>query len=155
MKKIGITLFLLVLLWNPTSIQAVSIDSSSITGVEQQEIGKEFTLDFRINLADMNMYTYDTTGVIIVQYEILFNDDVFILTEIEGMSGWDSKVYKENGRYFVYSEVGANIANHCIDNLAFCGNVLQTRLKFFVKDTNFPTSDIKMGEIQLAIIQLK
>ncbi len=155
MKKIGITLFLLVLLWNPTSIQAVSIDSSSITGVEQQAIGKEFTLDFRINLADMDMYTYDTTGVIIVQYEILFNDDVFILTEIEGMSGWDNKVYKENGRYFVYSEVGANIANHCIDNLAFCGNVLQTRLKFFVKDTTFPTSDIKMGEIQLAIIQLK
>ncbi len=154
MKKVTIILLLLVITLIPFNVNAASIKSTSVTGANEKTVGEEFYLSFAINFSDIKKGTTNGLGIWLIVYEIDFDDTVFTVTNISS-SNFDSAVFKENGKYYVLSEVSTSNSsqNKCADGVLYCADYLAT-LKFFVKDTDKESSIIKMGKIEAGLFDM-
>jgi len=155
MKRIG--LFILLFLGLFLNVEATSVKEKWISGLNEVKTGNEISLGFYMTFDDVKRNTVDTNGVLLVVYELIFDDDVFTVTSISSETNeWDSSIYIEDGKYYVLSTVSDDnpLKNKCIDNVLFCGNYNAT-IKFYVKDTDKKTSSIKIGETQVGMFKIK
>jgi len=154
MKRIG--LFILLFLGLFLNVEATSVKEKWISGLNEVKTGNEISLGFYMTFDDVKRNTVDTNGVLLVVYELIFDDDVFTVTSISSETNeWDSSIYIEDGKYYVLSTVSDDnpLKNKCIDNVLFCGNYNAT-IKFYVKDTDKKTSSIKIGETQVGMFKI-
>ena len=82
MKKIKyVVLFILLF---PFSIKATtSISGAFIDGNNIVKVGKEYSQGFRIQFSDLKKNTTDTLGIWIAGFELVYDEDVFIIESIE------------------------------------------------------------------------
>lgn len=151
MKKI--IFIVLSLFFIPITIKAITpeIQSTWITGIDEYNTGETASLEFGIRFNGLYKSDSSGLGVISVGYELVFDDTVFVVSDIES-SEWDSVVYKEDGKYYVISTISENsiLSNRCADGISYCESY-HAIVKFYIKDTNKTISDIKMGEVAVGL----
>lgn len=151
MKKI--IFVILSLFFMPIVINATTpeIQSTWISGIDEYTTGQTASLEFGVRFNGLYKSDSSGLGVVSVGYELIFDDTVFIVSDVES-SEWDSVVYKEDGKYFVISTISenSNLYNRCADGISYCEDY-HAFVKFYIKDTDKTTSDIKMGEIAVAL----
>lgn len=154
MKK-NLIVLVLVLIFIPLQVNAVSIKDTAIMGRDEVNIGTEFSLSFRISFDGIRKGDPDSLGLAAVSHELIYDDSVFTITDITSNGYWDSTLYKENGKYYIVSQVGENNAdqNKCVDKVLYCADYLVT-VNFFVRNTDKTNSDIKIGEIEVGLLNM-
>lgn len=158
MKKIVVIVFLLLFFMLPINVGATEltpkIEYAWITGTNVKTVGEELSLGFGVKLSGIQKGNADSMGMLVVSFELMFDDTVFTVTGIES-SDWDSVVASEDGSYYVVSQVADRnpYQNKCIDGITFCADYYVT-IKFFVNDTDKTSSDIKMGELAVGLSEM-
>lgn len=154
MKKIA---FLLSILLFPLIINAstASIKSISIMGTDAASVGSEFSESFKVNFLNIKKGTDDTLGIWLVGFEIVYDEDAFIIESISSDGNvWASTVYKQNGKTYVISQFNNDpYHNVCSDGILYCADYIVT-LKFYVKDTTKTSSTIKMRDVEAGVFQV-
>lgn len=153
MKKIVYMIFLFLIVSVPFNVDAVSIKNSSVLGVSEKKVGEEVSMLFKIEFSDIDKSNPKSLGIWLVGYELIFDDTVFSVVDISS-SDWVSNVYKENGKYYVLSEVGPDSKNLCMNGAVFCDDYFVT-VDFFIKDTDKASSTIKMGDIEVGLLDMQ
>ena len=154
MKKYVITILLFMIMLIPLNIRAASIRDTSISGTTIATTGTEYSIFFNISFSDIQKGSADSLGILLVGYELTFDEDVFIITGVSS-NEWDSIVYKEDGKYYILSEVGENdpFKNKCADGILYCSDY-GVLINFYVKDTDKTSTQIKMNEIEVALLEM-
>ena len=152
MKKYIIYIFMLMIILTPLKIYAAEIVNSEITGVTEKSIGEEFILDFKVDINDLEKNK--TLGIWIAGFELIFDDELLVLSDISS-EDFNSYIYKEDGKYYVISEVleNSNSDNMCSNKVLYCGNY-QVSIKFYIKNTELNETSIKMGEIEIGLLDM-
>lgn len=153
MKKVVYIIFLLFVIIIPFNVGAVSIKNSSVLGVTEKKPGETLSMLFKIEFSDIDKSNPKSLGVWLVGYELIFDDTVFSVTNIAS-ADWTSNVYKENGKYYVLSEVAPSARNMCMNGAVFCDDYFVT-INFFIKDTTKASSTIKMGDIEVGLLDMQ
>lgn len=153
MKKVAYIIFLFLIMILPFKVGAASIKDSSVLGVSEKKVGEEVSILFKIEFSDIDKNNPKSLGIWLVGYELIFDDTVFSVTDISS-SDWVSNVYKENGKYYVLSEVGPDAKNLCVNGAVFCDDYFVT-VDFFIKDTDKASSTIKMGDIEIGLLDMQ
>lgn len=153
MKKRSIILFLLLIMFIPLNVGAVSVRDTAVMGVNEKKVGETVSMLFKIEFSDISKTNPNSLGIWLVGYELIFDDTVFSVTDISS-SDWVSNVYKEDGKYYVLSEVGPDAKNMCMNGAVFCDDYFVT-IEFFIKDTTKTSSTIKMGDIEVGLLDMK
>lgn len=153
MKKIVVIIFVLLIMFIPRNVNAVSITDSSVLGVSDKKVGETVSILFKIKFSDLDKKNPNSLGIWLVGYELIFDDTVFSVTNISS-SDWLSSVYKENGKYYVYSEVGPDAVNMCMNGAVYCDDYFVT-IDFYIKDTVKTSSKIEMGDIEVGLLDMK
>ncbi len=150
MKKILISI-IAIMFFVPIKVNALAITNTRVEGTNEATIGGEFGLSFHVSYDEVKKGTDNTYGVWLVAYEIEFDDSVFMISSVKS-NIWDTIIYKEDGKYYVLSEIGeANPdKNKCVDNILYCSEYYVV-VNFFVKDTTVTSSTIKMGEVDVEV----
>ena len=152
MKKKIIYIFILFLILMPIKIFAAEMVDTEITGVTEKNIGEEFILDFKVNLTEFDKSK--TLGIWIAGFELIFDDQLLVLSDVSS-EDFDSYIYKEDDKYYVISEVleNNNSDNMCSNKILYCGNY-QVSVKFYIKNTELTETSIKMGEIEIGLLDM-
>lgn len=153
MKRVVYIIFLLLVMFIPFNVGAVSIKDSSVMGVSEKKVGETVSMLFKIEFSDIDNSNPKSLGIWLVGYELIFDDTVFSVVDISS-SDWVSNVYKENGKYYVLSEVGPDARNMCMNGAVFCDDYFVT-IDFFIKDTDKDSSTIKMGDIEVGLLDMQ
>jgi len=148
-----IILVLLFIIFIPFNVGAVSVRDTAVMGVNEKKVGETVSVLFKMEFSDISKTKPDSLGIWIVGYELIFDDTVFSVVDISS-SDWVSDVYKENGKYYVLSEVGPDAKNLCMNGAVFCGDYFVT-IDFFIKDTAKTSSIIKMGDIEVGLLDMQ
>lgn len=146
--------FIVAFLLIPFNIYAAEISSTSISGMTEKTIGEELSLSFGINFSGIQKGNNSSVGIWIVGFEISFDEDVFVVTGISS-TDFESIVYKEDGKYYVLSEVIENGPSHnnCSNGVLYCADYLTT-IQFFVKNTSVTSSTIKMQQVEVGLLDM-
>lgn len=148
MKKF---LVFLTILFLPTIVSAAEISSTSITGPEEGIVGKEISLSFNLQFADLPKGDDKTLGIWIIGFKLDYDTEVLVPTNISS-NGFDSAIAQENG-YYAVSIAKENSTNSCAMGQLYCGNYSAT-IKFYIKDTVLPSTEVKMSEIEVDLLDM-
>ncbi len=154
MKKIVIFVFLIFFML-PSSVLALSIKNTSLTGANQAVMNKEVTLTFAANFVDLDIDS--TNGILAVDYEINFDDSVFDITRFSSDNGnWESQLVKQDGKYYIVSIVDTNDpgSNQCNNMPLHCGDY-QVNITFTVKECDRSVSSIGIGTFEVIAFDSK
>ena len=149
MKKIKylfvLILTVLIIPFN-TKATSASIDDIVIEGMDTVSVGTSFSQAFKINFSNIKKGTLDTLGIWTVAFELDYDEDVFIVEDIyDNGKVWKSNIYKDGNKKYVISQYNNSVFNvdACVDKVLYCADYLIS-IKFYVKDTDKKTSEIKM-----------
>ncbi len=128
-------------------VMAVQITDVKMTAKNNTvKVGEKVSVIVTINYSDVMKGVNSGYGVKEILYELKFDDNIFVPTEIS-TSGFDSAVIKYDGAYYGYSEVASgNDGNKCYDNILYCASYKAT-ITFFVKATEATTASISLGDV--------
>lgn len=145
---------LILILLKINNVTAVSISNTTITGMNSKNVGETLSLSFTINFNGIENVNENSLGIWLVGYEIIFDKEVFGITDISSPD-FDSTIYMQDGKYYVLSEVDedATSKNMCSNGVLYCGDYLAT-IGFFIKNTEKTSSTIKMGEIEVGLLDM-
>ena len=152
MKKFFLCILFIILI--PLNINAVSVTTTEIMGMEEKTIGEKLSLSFKVSYDGLHKGQDNSFGLWYVNYELIFDDSILDITGISSNT-WDSVVYKENGKYYVLSEIGEDdpSKNKCADGILYCADYIVT-LEFYVKETTKDSTTIKMGNIETGVFDI-
>ena len=149
-----VLLFLMCLGLFMPNVYAAKISNTRIGGLDSVKVGKGITIPFYINLSGVSMTDVNSYGILAVGFEIIFDDDVFSITNVTS-KGFSSNVYTEDGEYAIISAVNVlDTYNKCVDGYLYCGEY-EVDVTFYAGDTDLESSVIKMGDIMVSGYQLK
>lgn len=152
MKKIFLLIYISLMMFIPINVYAIEIVNTQITGTTEKSIGEEFIIDYKINFDEIEKNR--TTGIWLLQYEIIFDKDLLLISEITS-DDFETYIYKENDKYYVISEVieNENGKNICTNGILHCGNY-QSKIKFYIKNTEATETAIKIKDVQVALLDI-
>ena len=136
----------------PLSVKAEipSVRETIIEGSSEAKVGDTIPISFRINFTTNE--TWDTsTGVYLFLFEINYDTDVFIPSNIEN-SFFNTTLFQSDNKYYVYGEMRAQVGTGCASQYTYCGDILTT-ISFYVKNTNVENTLISMGEVEIAFVK--
>jgi len=156
MKKNVVGIILVLFLFIPIDIFAneVSITDPRLSSIGEVSPGEEFSVSFFVSFSGIKKGDPDSLGVAVVDYELIYDDTVFIVTDITSDT-WVSTGYKENGQYRILSMIGDEdpFHNKCIDGVLFCADY-GVKIHFYVKETDKESSQIKVGDITAGLLKM-
>lgn len=159
MKKIKylfvLILTVLIIPFN-TKATSASIDDIVIEGMDTVSVGTSFSQAFKINFSNIKKGTLDTLGIWTVAFELDYDEDVFIVEDIyDNGKVWKSNIYKDGNKKYVISQFNNSVFNvdACVDKVLYCADYLIS-IKFYVKDTDKKTSEIKMKNSGAIVYQV-
>ncbi len=148
MKKIFTTLILFFIL--TLNVKAINVDDCilSANGVKNAGDTLEASVSIKISGLDPNSTTSD--GILIVGYEIDYDESLLTLTEVNAKPVFNSLIETEDNEKVIISHVqsGLTTSNTCYDNVLFCGNYYAT-LKFKVGNPNVSNTKIAIKNITI------
>ncbi|MCI8778513.1 MAG: cadherin-like beta sandwich domain-containing protein [Bacilli bacterium] len=152
MKRNIVSILLLLFILIPFKVKAISIQEAKINGPEEVKIGEEIVLTFNINFANHNAQNTNELGLMLVTYELLFDDEDLIVTSVTS-SDWDSEVYQEEGKYYIISQIADNPTsqNKCSDYILHCGNY-EVNVKFFAKNTESSVTNVGVKDVEAGLL---
>ena len=150
MKKIIFIILLLLII--PFKVNAASIYYANVTGPTNAKIGNEISEVFMITIDGVKQNDKNSPGVVAVVFELNFDDLVLTPTGINS-NGWTSElIYDQSSKkYYVQSTIGFHPEYVCSDGILNCGKYKVT-IEFMVNETNKETTTIKIGEIQVGLL---
>lgn len=154
MIKRFIFLLIFIVVLFPINVNAASIKSTQISGNGSTKVGNEYFASFNVNFSGIEKGNTNSLGIFMLLYELDFDDSVFTITGVDSTE-WDSTIYKEDGKYYILSVVGENdpYKNKCVDGILHCGDYKVT-FKFFVNDTSKTNTEIKVSELEGAMLNM-
>ena len=142
-----------IVLLIPNNVLAAKIASSRIGSIDSATIGKKISVPFYIDLSGVDKTSNSSYGIFMAGFELIFDDDILSIVDIKS-TGFDSKVYTENGEYAVISTINNDSTeNTCVDNILYCGEY-EVVITFIATDTNEESTIIKMGDVAVGGFQL-
>ena len=150
MKKRIIFMFLFMIVIIPFNVSAASIKDTTISGATSKKIGEEVNVSVAISFDGIEKGNSSSLGIWVVGYELIFDDSVFVVSEISSNSNeWISNLYKSDGKYYVLSEIseGNPFSNKCVDGYLQCADYI-VDIKFYIKSTDVTSSTITVGEVE-------
>ena len=150
MKKILFIILLLLII--PVKVNAASVYYANVTGPTNAKIGNEISEVFMITIDGVKQNDKNSLGVAAVVFELNFDDVVLTPTGINS-NGWTSElIYDQSSKkYYVQSTIGFHPEYVCSDGILNCGNYKVT-IEFMVNETNKEKTTIKIGEIQVGLL---
>ena len=156
MKKNILVIILTLFLFAPIKVMAneVSIIDPRLSSKNNISPGEELSVSFFLSFSGIQKGDLDSLGVAAVDYELIYDDKVFVVTDITSRE-WDSILYKDNEQYRILSMIGDEDPAHnkCIDGVLFCADYGVT-IKFYTKDTDKETTEIKVGDITVGLLKM-
>lgn len=159
MKKIMyMFVLIIIMLLVPFNINAsnASISSVTIEGNDGVSVGTSFYEGFGVRFSNIKKGTSDTLGIWTVVFELDYDEDVFIVEDIlDNGKVWNSNIYKDGNKKYVISQFNNSAFNvdACVDKVLYCADYLIS-IKFYVKDTDKKTSEIKMKNTGAIVYQV-
>lgn len=142
-KKIMFILLLIMAIAIPVKIDAATIKSVNVYApTYKNNVGDEFTVSYTAKFLNVEKNNAESDGIYLVVFELEFDDTILGVSAINS-EGYDSYVYKENGKYYVLSKVNESNKNKCIDNFLACSNY-NAVVTFKVLKAPSPTATIKL-----------
>lgn len=154
MKKL-IVLFLLFIVF-PLNVQATSIERTNITGGTKAVAGEKFSLSYNINFSGIEKGNADSLGIFAVNYQLVFDENVFEVTNISSASNvWDSEFYEEDGKFYILSTINESNGdmNKCIDGVLYCADYIVS-IEFSVKETTETETSILIGNAEAWLLNM-
>lgn len=146
MKK---KLLLIMLLLFPFYVKALSISGASLVGDDKKYSGSNLYLTVRMNTEQEDI----TSGVYSVIYEVEFDESKLEIIDAQDSTTWENTLYKEDGKYYVYSEISLNAKQGlCLDSATFCGTY-ETRIMFTIKDDVEGKTEVKIPQLGVIAIE--
>lgn len=155
MKKVFMTLFLLMFLLVPLNATAVSVSGISVIGEDVKKIGEELDLTINISFSGIDKNSYDSLGLITVVFDLFIDDKVLAPISVVA-DAWDSTIVKKSdGVYTVVSQLSiyAPAEYKCVDGILNCSDY-SAIVKFVVKNTEEIISKIKMDEVSVGLMHV-
>lgn len=150
-KKIVLLLLLVSLLPFPVNANP-RIKNTRLMGPDQVEKCTNFSLTFGISFSDLEKDKQDGQGIAGVNFEIEYDKNLLILTEITSQANtWVSQTMDNQ----IYSFITENnyAGNKCIDGILNCVDYLVT-VHFYLKDTNSESTTIKIGRTNVMLLDI-
>lgn len=153
--KVIVVLVLSLFLLIPYNVKAVSIKNAYITGLNEKKVGEELSVLVKINFSDLKKDSFYGPGIMLVGYELIYDPNVFTLFDIRS-GEWESDVYKEDGKYYILSELGLDdpYNNRCANGVLYCSDYAIT-LRFSVRNTTVTSSTIKISDIEVGVLNVQ
>ncbi len=146
MKKLIISLLLVVSLVIPFKVEAVEIEKVTLTAPKSARAGTTFDVVVKARLGDIKS---NTQGLFALMYEIDFDDQVLELVNVDAESFDNEAFYTE--KYFqIMSSVIPVKYDKCNDNFLFCSNIYKATLTFYVKSVDYDSSKIRLLNMNAA-----
>lgn len=149
-KVVCIMLFLSLFFW-PFKVNAVNIDTLTISGTKKAKTSEEVTISLQAPTSN-----YKTTeGIWIVYTELIYDNSKLILTEVAS-PGYDTYYIHTATETMLVSEVISNsgISDMCIEGILHCGTYNLT-LTFQVKNiSEESTTEIIVNEFAPGILDV-
>lgn len=153
MKKKFLLILLLTLIMFPFTAKAASISNvTATTPSYAHDVGDEFSVSISATFSGIEKWTDQTEGIFAVGYELEFDDTILDITAISSKY-YDSLVFKDGGKYYVYSQTDGKTGGKCADNLLNCENYYAT-LTFKVKKAPSTSTTIKLNELDIATFKI-
>jgi len=152
MKKIFILIYIWLIIFIPIKVSAIEIIETEITGTTEKSVGEEVIIDYKINFD--NIEKNETSGIWFLQYELDFNEENLLISEIT-TNDFNTHIYKENDKYYVISEVieEKNNENICNNGILYCGNY-QSTIKLYIKNTELTETTIKIKDTKVGVLNI-
>lgn len=153
MKKIIAVLFFLIFFF-PMSAKAVVIQTMNINGPTEVMTEGNITLSFDLGFDGLEKGTGRTLGIWVVGIEIVFDDEIFTISNVS-TPDFNSQIYEENGKYYLFSEVIENSYSdkYCMHGQLYCSNY-SAKITFSLNVDHVPQTGIKMGEIEVGLLDM-
>ncbi len=154
MKRINRILFLLLLLI-PIKINALGISSSRISNDETAMTGDTITVSFYLSVSGVSPKNANSFGIGGVAFDLEYDHDALKYVSATA-SGFDSSYLKNDDGEFIYSVISGEdlLSNSCVDGILYCGEY-GVSLKFYVRDTDVSSTQIKINEVAILGWQLE
>ncbi len=151
MKKVVCIMLFLSFFFYPFKVNAVNIDSLTISGTTSAKVSEEVTI--KLTAPTSNYKT--TEGIWIVYTELIYDNSKLILTEVDS-PGYDTYYIHTTTKTTLVSEVisDSDISDMCIEGILHCGTYNLTTT-FQVKNiSEEATTEIIVNEFALGILDI-
>lgn len=152
-KKIMIFLLLVVLL--PFPINATpTIKKTRLIIPDSVAKGTSFSFTFGIDFSGIEKDKKDGQGIAGVEFEIDYDDDLLILTDIQSQQNtWESEEKEKDGIKYIFSTITESnqAGNKCTDGILNCTNYMVT-VSFYLKNTEKETTTISIGRTNVILL---
>lgn len=157
MKKVMFFMAAFITIFLPFKVKAASIasiDSVSIGGETSKKTGETLSINCTVHFSGLQKGFNQTLGVWVVNFELNFDDSVFIPTDISSPN-FDSNIFKYDGKYYVVGVVDEDhpTSHHCAEGALYCDDY-NANIKLYVKDTNANNSSIKIETVEAQILDM-
>lgn len=152
MKKTVVVLLLLVVLL-PFPVDAnPGIKNTRLMGPDQVEKCTNFSLTFGISFSNLEKNKLDGKGIAGVNFEIEYDKNLLVLTEITSQANtWNSQ--SVGNQIYSFITESNHVGNKCIDDILNCVDYLVT-VHFYLKDTNSESTTIKIGRTNVMLLDI-
>lgn len=146
MKKVLCIIIVVVLF--PISVLAanqVRIEGAELGGYAKTlTVGDEVDLTFSLSFSGLEKKADATTGIVMVIYDIIFDDNTLAPIEVNA-EGYDTVFVKVDNEYGALSTISEEAEGNCVENTLQCGDY-QSKLKFIIKNTSAIQAKVKIGD---------
>ena len=152
-KKIMIFLLLVVLLPFPVNATP-TIKKTRLIIPDSVAKGTSFSFTFSIDFLGIEKDKKDGQGIAGVEFEIDYDDDLLVLTDIQSQQNtWKSQKEEEDGIKYISSTITESnqAGNKCTDGILNCTNYMVT-VSFYLKNTETETTTISIGRTNVILL---
>ena len=151
MKKFILCLLAICFFVLPINIYAVGVKEAYLSCNGETTVGKDFIYGLRIDFSDIDKNK--NVGIWLIAFELDYDDSIFTITKVSS-SGFKSTIYKENGKYYILSQVNESVSpNTCPNNVLYCSNYLLS-LTIHTNKTDKTSSDIAIKDLEVAVLDM-
>ena len=154
MKKMYIVLGILLLLI-PIKINALGVTSVRISNDQTAMTGDTITVSFYLGFNGVSPKDDNSFGIGGVVFDLEYDHDALMYMSAEA-SGFASAYVQIDGEEVISSIISGEdiLSNSCADDILYCGEYGVT-LKFYVRDTDLDSTQIKINEVAILGWQLE
>lgn len=153
MKKINKLLFILLLLI-PIRINALGVVDSKISSDETANTGDMITMSLHLNFNGISPKDNNSFGIGGILVDLDYDHDVIKFVSANA-NGFISDNIKNNDTEKLFSVISEDSnPNDCADKLLYCGEY-DVSIKFYVKDTDKNSTQIKINDVTVLGWQLE
>ena len=154
MSKIKKIILIMVLLLIPIKIEALGIVSSRISNDETAMTGDTITVSFYLSFNGISPRDVNSFGIGGVVFDLEYDHDILKYVSANA-SGFDTNYIAVDGEEAIYSVISGEdmLSNSCADNILYCGEY-GVSIKFYVKDTDATSTQVKINEVAVMGWQL-